>query len=100
MRVEFLFWRDCPSHEEALATLRSVLEDHGPDVPVDVIEIESLADAELHTFPGSPTIRVDGDDVDAGGASGPPSLTCRVYRLPDGRPSPVPSREQIEEALR
>ena len=34
------------------------------------------------------------------GAEAPPALTCRIYRLPDGRVSPVPSREQLEEALR
>ena len=51
-------------------------------------------------FPGSPTIRVDGRDVDPAGAGARPALTCRIYHLPDGRVSPVPSREQLEAALR
>jgi hypothetical protein len=99
LRVEFLFWRECPSHPEALATLRAVLEERGIGAPIDVVEIETAADAARHVFPGSPTIRIDGRDVDPASATGLPSLTCRVYRLPGGRPSPVPSREQIEEAL-
>jgi hypothetical protein len=99
LKVEFLFWRECPSHPEALATLRAVLEERGAGLPIDVVEIETPDDAARHAFPGSPTLRIDGRDVDPGGAAGPPALTCRVYRLPDGRPSPVPSREQIEEAL-
>lgn len=99
MEVEFLFWRECPSHQEALATLRSVLEERGVDAPIGVIELETLDDAARLAFPGSPTIRIDGRDVDPDGAAGRPALTCRVYRLPDGRASPVPSREQIEEAL-
>jgi hypothetical protein len=99
LRVEFLFWRECPSHPEALASLRAVLDEHDLGVPIDVVEIETREDAVRHGFPGSPTIRIDGRDVDPTGAAGPPSLTCRVYRLPDGRPSPVPSTSQIEEAL-
>ena len=29
----------------------------------------------------------------------PPALNCRIYYLSDGRVSPIPSREQLEEAL-
>ena len=50
-------------------------------------------------FPGSPTIRIDGRDVDPAGAASRPALNCRIYYLPDGRVSPIPSREQLEEAL-
>ena len=99
MKVELLFWRGCPSHPEALETLRAVLDERRPRLSVELVEVETQDDAVVLAFPGSPTIRVDGRDVDDAGASGPPSLTCRVYRLPDGRPSPVPSREPIEEAL-
>lgn len=99
LTVEFLFWRECPSHPEALASLRSVLAERDVDVPITIVEVESLDDAARYGFPGSPTIRIDGRDVDPVGGAAPPSLTCRLYRLPDGRPSPVPSREQIEEAL-
>ena len=99
MRIDFLLWRECPSHAEARALLREVMEERG--VEADVVEREVLTQAEAQelAFPGSPTIRVDGRDVDPGGAGGRPSLTCRIYHLPDGRVSPVPSREQREDAL-
>ena len=99
MRIDFLFWRDCPSHPEALELLRAVLEERG--VEADVVEREVLTteQAEELAFPGSPTIRVDGRDVDPKGAGARPALTCRIYHLPDGRVSPVPCREQLEEAL-
>jgi hypothetical protein len=99
MRIEFLFWEGCPSHPEALQLLQEVLEDRGVPAPVEVREVFTREDAVALAFPGSPTIRIDGLDVDPEGASEPPSLTCRVYRLPDGRPSPVPSRQQLEEAI-
>jgi hypothetical protein len=62
--------------------------------------VETQEEAEALRFPGSPTIRVDGRDVDPAGAEGRPALNCRIYLLPDGGVSPVPTREQLEEALR
>jgi hypothetical protein len=99
VRIEFLFWEECPSHPEALALLRDVLDERGIRDEVDVREVHTHDEAVALAFPGSPTIRVDGRDVDPAGADWPPGLSCRVYRLPDGRPSPVPSRQQLEEAL-
>jgi hypothetical protein len=100
VRVEFLFWAGCPSHPEARELLDDVLAAGGVETEVDVREVFTHEEAVELAFPGSPTIRIDGRDVDPAGASLPPSLSCRVYRLSDGRPSPVPSRQQLEEALR
>ena len=97
MKVELLWWAGCPSYPEARELLEEVLAGRAD---VEVREVRSDAEAEAVHFPGSPTIRVDGRDVDPAGASAAPSLSCRIYHLPDGRVSPVPSREQLEEALR
>jgi hypothetical protein len=99
-KIELLFWAGCPSHPEALELLRTVLEERGLDADVALREVRTDREAEALRFPGSPTIRVDGRDVDPEGAGGPARLACRIYRLPDGRVSPVPSREQLEDALR
>ncbi len=98
-RIEFFFWRGCPSHPEALELLEKVLAERGLDIEVELREVTTHDEAEELRFPGSPTIRVDGRDVDPEGAKTPAMLACRIYRLPDGRVSPVPSREQLEEAL-
>jgi hypothetical protein len=97
--IEFLFWDGCASHPEAKELLDDVLAAHGLDVDVRVREVLTQAEAEELRFPGSPTIRVDGRDVDPDGASARPALSCRIYRKPDGRPTPVPTREQLEAAL-
>ena len=99
MRIDFLFWEGCPSHPEALELLRVVLDERGIREPVRLREVLTHAEAVELGFPGSPTIRIDGRDVDPQGASARPALNCRIYRLPDGRISPVPSREQLEAAL-
>jgi hypothetical protein len=98
--IDFLFWAGCPSHPEARELLESVLAERGVDAEVVERELFTHEEADELSFPGSPTILVDGRDVDPLGAEARPALTCRVYRLPDGRPSPVPSRELLEEALR
>jgi hypothetical protein len=97
--VEFLYWEGCPSHPEARELLEEVLEARGVDATVDVREVRTQEEARALGFPGSPTIRVDGRDIDPAGAEEPPSLSCRIYHLPNGRVSPVPTREQIEEAM-
>jgi hypothetical protein len=99
VRIELLFWEGCPSHPEAKALLEDVLAERGIEDPIEMREVTTQEEAVELGFPGSPTIRLDGQDIDPVGAAAPPALTCRVYRLPDGRPSPVPSRQQLEEAL-
>ena len=94
MEVALLFWDGCPSHPEALAQLRAAL---GDEVPITVREIETEEQAAAEDFPGSPTIRVDGEDLFP--SDDPPSLSCRVYRLADGRFSPTPDPGLLREAL-
>jgi hypothetical protein len=99
MRVEFLWWEGCPSWERALAELREEMAALGLDPKaVELRHVDTESDAEREGFVGSPTIRVDGRDIDPP-ADEPAGLTCRVYRLRDGRISALPDREGVREAL-
>src|SRR5215207_7752702 len=89
LRVSFLYYEECPSHDLALERLREVMAEEC---------IASEEQAHESHFVGSPTIRVDGQDID------PPidshyALTCRVYHLKDDRISPLPSKDMIRRAL-
>jgi hypothetical protein len=101
MKVELLWWEGCPSHPRALEELREVLADEGlnPD-SVELREVETDEQARREHFYGSPTIRVDGEDVQAPPNGAPMTLTCRVYRLRDGRPSPTPDPEDVRELIK
>jgi len=99
-RIELFYWESCPSHPEAKELLEQLLAERGMEVEVELRVVRTQQEAEVLRFPGSPTIRIDDRDIDPAGAAAPPALTCRIYRLPDGRVSPIPSREQLEEALR
>ncbi|RPI51321.1 MAG: hypothetical protein EHM56_09685 [Chloroflexi bacterium] len=103
LKIEFLYWEDCPSHPEAWQLLQEVLAEEGLDWPVERIQVAGDLDAQRWDFPGSPTIRVDGKDLDPPGADQMGvALACRVYRLDSeegSRFSPVPSREMIRRGL-
>jgi hypothetical protein len=98
--IELLFWRECPSWERALAELREALSRAGldPDA-IDVREVATNDMAESQRFIGSPTIRIDGEDVQPPGEEEPLGLACRIYRLRDGRVSPLPDRADVREAI-
>jgi hypothetical protein len=101
MHIEFLFWEDCPSHTEALRRLKAVMESEGITEPIDIQEVLTDAEAEHLGFPGSPTIRINGHDIDPPGAdaAGGFSLSCRVYRTPSGRVTPLPPVAMIRDAF-
>jgi hypothetical protein len=99
MAIELLWWRGCPSTEDALAMLREEMSAAGLDpAGVEVRELITDTEAEREGFVGSPTIRVDGRDVQPPDDE-PVGLTCRVYRLRDGRISPLPDRADLRAAL-
>ena len=99
-QVELLWWEGCPSWQRALEILRAETAHVGLAADtVEVIEITSEADAAGRGFPGSPTIRIDGEDIQPPGPDEPSGLTCRVYRQRDGGVSPLPDREDLREAL-
>jgi peroxiredoxin len=99
-KIEFLTWEGCPSTGEARQLLDGVLAYFEIPAEIEVRQVETQAEAEELGFPGSPTIRIDGVDVDPVGAAGRPSLSCRVYRRPNGTTSPLPSEYGIQAALK
>jgi hypothetical protein len=98
--VELLWWEGCPSHPEALAQLERILAEEDLPAEVELVEIESDEQAASERFAGSPTIRIDGEDIVPAQEAEPFSLTCRVYRLRDGRVSPTPDPEDVRAAVR
>lgn len=79
--------------------LRAELEVAGLDPDgIEMVEIADEEQARERRFPGSPTIRVDGEDVQDPGEA-PIGLTCRIYRRRDGRVSPLPDPADIRAAL-
>jgi hypothetical protein len=100
VKVELLWWEGCPSYSETLRDLRTVLREEGVDAEVELSEVETDEQARRERFPGSPTIRLDGEDAFPAPDDEPFSLTCRIYHLRDGRVSPTPDPADIRAAVR
>jgi hypothetical protein len=62
--VEVLYVEHCPNFPAALGLVERVAADLGVDPEVRTTMINDQAAAEQARFVGSPTIRVDGRDVD------------------------------------
>jgi hypothetical protein len=98
-RIRFLYWEECQSHNDALTRLKKVLSEVRIEAEIEMIRVESDEEAKRLGFTGSPTILVDGKDIQ------PPTTThyamaCRAYHLEDGRISPLPSEVMIRNALK
>ena len=99
IQVELFYWEGCPSHPRALADLREQMTVLGLDPEaIELREVETEGDAERERFVGSPTIRIDGEDVSPIAAE-PYGLTCRVYHRRDGRIYPTPDPADLRDAL-
>jgi hypothetical protein len=99
MRIELLYFEGCPSHEAFLPRLHDLLAHAGVDVPVDTRRVETDADAQRERFLGSPTLRIDGVDVDPNvGERSDYGLKCRLYPA-GGTLRNAPPDEWVLEAL-
>lgn len=99
MQVSFLYYEDCPSYGLALERLREVMAEEGIRGELEIVKVETEEQAREARFAGSPTIRVDGQDIAPPGDSHY-GLICRAYRVEDDRISPLPSKDMIRRAFR
>jgi len=95
MKLELLYFDDCPNWEVAAERLEAVATDRG--LVVEYRVVSSAEEAEAAQFRGSPTVLVDGSDPFAT-RSEPFGLACRVYQTPDG-PAGSPTVQQLEAVI-
>ena len=65
MVVEILFTRGCPNHAPTVAIVQQLVRDLGVEAEIREIEVRGADDAQQLRFLGSPSIRVDGRDIEA-----------------------------------
>ena len=99
MRIEILYFDGCPNHEAFLPRVRRLLDHAGVAEEIELRRVESREAAERERFLGSPTLRVDGRDVEPGAAERRDfGLKCRIYRSETGQ-SGAPADEWVLEAI-
>jgi len=94
MRIEVLYVPGCPNYEPAVERLQAVLESQSSQAEIRSVPITSEAQANALLFPGSPTIRIEGNDVEQH-ETVVPSLVCRLYANRSG----IPSEELLRIAI-
>jgi hypothetical protein len=99
--IEILYYDGCPTWQKALERVRQVvaqarLEEH---TEIQTVRVETDEQAQELGFLGSPTIRVDGHDVEASSQARTDfGLQCRVYQN-GGRLTGIPDADLIRSAL-
>jgi copper chaperone CopZ len=100
MKIEVLYFSGCPNHAPAVERVKEALRAEGLSGEIAEIEVPETETAQRLKFPGSPSIRVNGLDVEPEARSrGDFGMMCRMYQ--DGcRQGGLPSHELIRSALR
>lgn len=99
MKVEVLYFDGCPNHEVLLPHLRELLKSVGAGQDIELVRVEDAEAAERERFLGSPTVRVDGEDVEPGaGERTDFGLKCRLFATPGGLRG-MPADEWVLAAL-
>ncbi|VVM05829.1 hypothetical protein MAMC_00816 [Methylacidimicrobium cyclopophantes] len=101
MEIEFFYFEECGHWREALCRIEEVLAEEGGIHAIRLISVESVVEAQRHRVFGSPTVRIDGKDIDpAAWGRIDYGFGCRVYPDADGSLHPAPSKEFLRQALR
>ncbi len=100
MKIELFYFDGCPNHDAFVPRLRQLLAAEAISEAVQMRRVESVEDAERSRFLGSPTLRVNGRDVDRGaGERSDYGLKCRLYHTDSGILG-APPDEWVLQALR
>jgi hypothetical protein len=95
MKIEVLYFADCPHYPPAIALLRTVLREEGLHAEVSEIEVKNASAAKALKFFGSPTIRINGLDIETASRNVKDTgFACRQYS------GGLPSEEMIRMALK
>jgi hypothetical protein len=98
-RVEILYFDGCPNHAAARALVERVAAELRVEPQIELVDVTDAAAAAQLRFLGSPTVRVDGRDVEPGADErGDFVFSCRVYRSERGL-SGQPDAGWVREAL-
>ncbi len=94
--IEILYFDGCPNHEPTLELAREVVAELGLAAEIRQVRIETPEEASEKCFLGSPSVRVNGKDIEPEARGSEDfALGCRMY----GK-SGVPAKELLVAAIR
>lgn len=96
MKIELLYFDSCPTYKQALANIKAALKEKRLDAKLIMIKVETEEKAEQVGFQGSPSMRINGKDLE--GRDEGFSFSCRLYKE-KGKTAVTPSKELIMARL-
>src|SRR5207302_201163 len=100
MKIEVLYFDGCPNHKPAVERVQELLREEGASAEVMEVNVSDASIAQDVGFLGSPSVRVDGLDVEPEARTVREyGMMCRTYSV-DGRREGLPSREILRQAIR
>jgi len=97
MKIELYYFEGCPTYQQTRINLEKALNQLGIEADIAMILVESPEHAEQLRFQGSPSICIDGNDMDR--KDEPALFGCRIYQI-DGKLTGVPTIDYIENRIR
>ena len=98
-RVEILHFDGCPNHEPARALVARLASELRVEPEIELVEVADPEAAATLRFLGSPTVRVEGVDIEPGAEERRDFVfSCRIYRSDRGA-SGQPAEGWVREAL-
>ncbi len=93
IHIELLYFDGCPSYKNTWNDLLEVITEHDLEVTVRLTKVRNVEQADALHFAGSPTIRVNGRDLE--GYRGDGVMACRIYEENGGKGYPSKALLQV-----
>ncbi|MHB9014283.1 MAG: thioredoxin domain-containing protein [Ignavibacteriaceae bacterium] len=93
VKLEIQYFEGCPNHKKMDDNLKEAIKGLEEKIELTKILVEDDNTAKKVSFRGSPTLLIEGKDVEDLPAPENPSLACRFY------PGGVPSAELIRKMI-
>ncbi len=99
MKIEILYFEGCPNHLPAVTRVQELVRQMGVDAEVVQVRVTPEDDAAALKFLGSPTILINGRDIDSACRENAKyGFSCRTY-AGEGLPPETMIEQAIREAL-
>jgi hypothetical protein len=100
VRIDILYFDGCPHIDQTVERVSNIVDGLGLDATLETIEVADDAEARDLGFVGSPTVRIDGHDIEPDAESRQTvGLGCRLYSSEQG-PTGVPPSALIKDGLK
>lgn len=98
MEIELLYTKDCANYKSTKRLIQDTLEELKVKHTLKETEIRTIEEAEKHSFGGSPTVRINGKDIEPENRGEAAGLMCRIYANGTGMPDAEVLRFKIAQA--